>query len=162
MAQTPSEKTDSFGHIESVRQATDLADLENCDAHKGQNHSLPIYGDRETIRVLRKVDLRLLPMLTLLYVISYLDRGNIGNARVAGMNDDLGLTDTEYRLALTVRLLPLPAPVPWLTVLSPSMFFIPYALFEVPSNMILKLMKPSRWIAFLVVVWGIVRLLAVL
>lgn len=37
------------------------------------------------------------------------------------------------------------------------MFFIPYALFEVPSNIVLKLMKPSSWICLLVVAWGIVK-----
>ena len=41
-------------------------------------------------------------MLTLLYVLAFLDRGNIGNAKVAGMNKELNLTGTQYNLALTV------------------------------------------------------------
>ena len=41
-------------------------------------------------------------MLTLLYVLAFLDRGNIGNAKVAGMNKELKLTGTQYNLALTV------------------------------------------------------------
>lgn len=63
---------------------------------------LPRYDDKETHRILRKVDYRLLPMLTLLYVLAFLDRGNIGNAKVAGMNEELQLTGTQYNLALTV------------------------------------------------------------
>lgn len=52
---------------------------------------------------MRKVDYRLLPMLTLLYVLAFLDRGNIGNAKIAGMMDDLKLTGPQYNIALTVR-----------------------------------------------------------
>lgn len=64
-----------------------------------------------------------------------MDRSNIGNARVAGMNKDLALTPAQYNMCLTV-------------------FFFPYAMFEVPSNIVLKLMRPSIWIAILVVLWG--------
>ncbi|KAM5347705.1 hypothetical protein ACJ41O_007529 [Fusarium nematophilum] len=66
----------------------------------------------ETKSVIRKIDYRLLPPLTILYILSFIDRANIGNAKVAGMNDDLGLTGAQYNMALTV-------------------FFFPYALFEV-------------------------------
>lgn len=47
--------------------------------------------------------------------------GNIGNAKIAGMNEELELTGTQYNIALTV-------------------FFFPYAIFEVPSNIVLKVM----------------------
>lgn len=67
--------------------------------------NLPRYNDKSTQRVLRKIDWRLLPMLTLLYILSYLDRGNIGNAKVAGMNQDLGLSSKQYNLVLTVSVL---------------------------------------------------------
>lgn len=70
--------------------------------HVLEGGHLPVYDDKNTAKLLRKVDLRLLPMLTTLYLLSYLDRGNIGNARVAGMNRELNLTDKEYNLALTV------------------------------------------------------------
>lgn len=104
MAHPPSEKShnsQNLGHVESIPGSKAVGDVENHGV--GEDH-FPTYGDRETTRILRKVDFRLLPMLTLLYVIAYLDRGNIGNARVAGMNVDLGLSDAEYRMALTVSL----------------------------------------------------------
>lgn len=53
------------------------------------------------------------------------------------MTDDLGLVGSQYNIALT-------------------MFFIPYALLEVPSNVILKLMRPSLWIAIMMFAWGVV------
>ena len=81
-----------------------------------------------------------MPILALLYLLAFLDRGNIANAKVAGMNVDLGLTGAQYNMALTV-------------------FFFPYAVLEVPSNIVLKLMRPSLWISILMVLWGIVMTL---
>ncbi len=46
--------------------------------------------------VLRKMDLRLIPMLALLYLLSFLDRGNIGNARIEGLVEDLNMTGPQY------------------------------------------------------------------
>jgi hypothetical protein len=58
------------------------------------------------------------------------------------MNEELELTGQQYNLALTV-------------------FFFPYALLEVPSNIVLKLMRPSWWICILMVCWGVVSLFRV-
>jgi hypothetical protein len=69
-------------------------------------------------------------MLVLLYVLAFLDRGNIGNAKVAGMGKELKLIGTHYDLA-------------------PTVFFFPYAIFEVPSNFVLRLNRPSIWITIL-------------
>ncbi|KAH9019978.1 MFS general substrate transporter [Lactarius pseudohatsudake] len=84
----------------------------------------------------RKIDFRLVPWLALLYLMNFLDRGSIGNARLYGMQKDLNITDKQYLMALTV-------------------FFFPYALFEVPSNLALRYLRPSRWLSFIVLVWGI-------
>ncbi|KAF3016610.1 hypothetical protein E8E15_003764 [Penicillium rubens] len=59
--------------------------------------------------VLRKVDIRLVPMLAVLYLVSHLDRANIGNAKIAGLVEDLGMSGIQYNIAL-------------------SLFFIPYVL----------------------------------
>lgn len=56
-----------------------------------------------------QVDIRLVPMLSILYLVSHLDRANIGNAKIAGLTDDLGLSGIQYNIAL-------------------SLFFIPYVL----------------------------------
>ena len=47
-------------------------------------------------KVLRKMDLHLIPMLALLYLLAFLDRGNIGNARIEGLDTDLKLTGGQY------------------------------------------------------------------
>ena len=53
------------------------------------------------------------------------------------MEADLHMTDKQYLIALTV-------------------FFFPYSLFELPSNVLLKKLRPSRWLSFLTLCWGIV------
>lgn len=72
------------------------------------------------IRVLkRKLDYRLVPIWSLLYLFSFLDRSNIGNARIAGLEHDLNLTGTQFNMTLTI-------------------FFFGYILFEVPSNIMVR------------------------
>lgn len=88
-------------------------------------------------RVLRKLDWHLLPFVSLLYLLSFLDRTNIGNAKVAGLTTDLKLTGLQYNLCSAI-------------------FFIPYCFFEIPSNMAMKFLKPSRWIPLIMFCWGIV------
>ncbi|VBB78581.1 Putative Permease of the major facilitator superfamily [Podospora comata] len=90
--------------------------------------------------ILRKMDIRLIPMLALLYLLSFLDRGNIGNAKIEGLQEDLGLTDDQYNWCLTA-------------------FFFTYAAFEVPSNLMLKKIRPSIWLPAIMVAWGVVMTL---
>ncbi|RYP75776.1 hypothetical protein DL771_002263 [Monosporascus sp. 5C6A] len=52
-------------------------------------------------KILRKMDIRLIPMLAALYLLSFLDRGNIGNAKIECLQEDLGMTPGEYNLCLT-------------------------------------------------------------
>lgn len=53
-------------------------------------------------RLNRKIDIRLIPMLALLYLVSNLDRANIGNAKIEGMETDLSLTGVQYNTALAI------------------------------------------------------------
>lgn len=86
-------------------------------------------------KLLRKIDMRLIPCLWVMYILNYVDRTNIGNAKIAGMAHDLGLDDNRYSLAL-------------------SLFFITYLLMEVPSNMILSRSKPSLYLPGIMLLWG--------
>ncbi|PVH93054.1 MFS general substrate transporter [Periconia macrospinosa] len=96
--------------------------------------------ETEARRILSKVDYRLVPFLALLYLVAFIDRSNIGNARVAGLTDDLKMKGLQYNTAVTL-------------------FFVPYTILEVPSNIILKMMRPSHWIAILMFLWGVVMTL---
>jgi D-galactonate transporter len=84
----------------------------------------------------RKVALRLIPLLLACYVVAYLDRVNVGFAKLQ-MMDQLGFSDTVYGLGA-------------------GMFFIGYFLFEVPSNIILHRMGARVWIGRIMISWGLI------
>ncbi|HWL62025.1 MAG TPA: MFS transporter [Steroidobacteraceae bacterium] len=85
---------------------------------------------------MRRVTLRLLPFLLLLYVISWLDRVNVGFAKLQ-MNSDLGMSETAYGLGAGI-------------------FFLSYAACEIPSNLLLVRFGARRWIARIMITWGLV------
>ncbi|KAI9475910.1 MAG: major facilitator superfamily domain-containing protein [Benjaminiella poitrasii] len=90
-------------------------------------------------RLIRKIDLRLIPWLTVLYLLLSLDRNNIGNARLGSLEKDLNLEGNDYYTALTI-------------------FFAGYVIFHIPSNLLVKRLKPSRWISGTMILWGICSL----
>lgn len=90
-------------------------------------------------RVMRKVALRLIPFLGLAYFLNYIDRTNIAFAKLT-MSEDLGLTETAYGLAS-------------------GLFFVGYILLEVPSNLALHKFGARRWIARILVSWGLIAAL---
>jgi hypothetical protein len=107
-------------------------------------------------KLLRKCDLHVLPPLFVLFLLAFLDRTNIGmgshnhktwemcltirigNAKIQGLTKDLDMEGAKahrYNIALFI-------------------FFIPYILFEVPSNLVLKKLAPSTWLSLIMVLWG--------
>ena len=54
----------------------------------------------ETRRLLRKLDIAILPLVSTMYLLSFLDRSNIGNARLAGLEQDLGMTGWDYAVKI--------------------------------------------------------------
>lgn len=91
-------------------------------------------------KLLRLLDLRLLPAVSILYLLSFLDRSNVANARIEGLTTDLGMTGNEYLTGLTL-------------------YFLGYVLFELPCNIILKRTSPKFWLPTLTVAWGVVATL---
>jgi len=94
-------------------------------------------------RFTRRADLRVMPLLAFMYLLNFLDRGNVGNAKV--LNQETGdsliqqthMTSKGYSIAITL-------------------FSLAYALFEVPSNWIMKrYVRPSLWMGFLLFCWGV-------
>jgi sugar phosphate permease len=81
-----------------------------------------------------KLDLMLIPWLCLLYLASFLDRTNIGNAKIDGLQEDLHMTDSQYNLTLTI-------------------FFISYSVFEPLTNVLLKRLRPSIFIPIIMTLW---------
>ncbi|KAF9577996.1 hypothetical protein BGW38_006463, partial [Lunasporangiospora selenospora] len=98
-----------------------------------------IQDDEMERRVVRKLDWNLLPLLGVLYLFSFLDRVNIGNARLFGLEEGTHLSDGQYNIALAA-------------------FFLAYCAFEIPSNWVLVRIGPRLWIPILMVAWGSISL----
>ncbi|KAI0148527.1 major facilitator superfamily domain-containing protein [Xylariaceae sp. FL1272] len=90
-------------------------------------------------KLVRKLDRHLVPIVMLLYTFSFLDRVNIGNARLYNLESDLNLSPAQFQNAV-------------------SILFVTYLVFELPSNLVLKRFTPQRWLSFIVLVWGILAL----
>ncbi len=91
--------------------------------------------DTETA-IYRKVTWRLMPFLFACYILAYVDRVNVGFAKLQ-MQKDLGMSDTVYGLGA-------------------GLFFIGYFLLEVPANMILRRLGARRWLGPIMIAWGLV------
>jgi MFS family permease len=86
-----------------------------------------------------KIDLRVIPFLCILYLLAFLDRVNIGNARSFGLAADLDLQNVQYNTALTI-------------------FFVPYIVAEIPSNILMKKFSPRIWLTGCMFMFGLVSI----
>ena len=95
-------------------------------------------SDAEGERLMRRVLWRLVPFIFICYVISYLDRTNVGFAAIS-MNQDLGLTATMFGWAA-------------------GLFFFGYFMFEIPSNLLMQRFGARVWIARIMITWGLISM----
>lgn len=90
-------------------------------------------------RLVSKIDLHVIPWLCIMYLLAFLDRVNIANANVFGLTEELHLGGTKYNTALVI-------------------FFVPYVLFEIPSNILLKKFRPNIWLSACMFLFGLVTI----
>lgn len=101
-------------------------------------HLAPEERARLEKALVKKIDLRLLPTLIIMYLMNYLDRNNIAAARLAGLEEELGLTGTQYLTCV-------------------SILFVGYILMQVPSNLFLnKTGTPAFYLPACMVIWGVI------
>ncbi|GAV55382.1 hypothetical protein ZYGR_0AV00130 [Zygosaccharomyces rouxii] len=99
-----------------------------------------LYIDKyEERKLVKKLDIRLLPMLAFMYFLSSLDRSNIGNAYTSGMKEDLRLTSKQYSNCVSV-------------------FYSTYLAAELPAVLVLKRTNVKYYMSFLVFSWSIITL----
>ncbi|WP_410014817.1 MFS transporter [Sodalis sp. C49] len=89
--------------------------------------------------LMKKISVKIIPLMLLMYIIAYIDRQNIGFAKLH-MVDSLGLSETAFGLGA-------------------SLFFIGYLFFEIPSNIFLHKIGPRIWFARIMITWGIITIL---
>ncbi|KAK3333544.1 major facilitator superfamily domain-containing protein [Cercophora scortea] len=90
-------------------------------------------------RIVSRIDLHVVPFLVVLYLLAFLDRVNVANARAFGLESDLHMApnSVEYNTALTI-------------------FFVPYIVLEIPSNILLKRFSPRIWLSVCCLGFGLV------
>ncbi|KAL8397215.1 hypothetical protein RB594_004073 [Gaeumannomyces avenae] len=93
------------------------------------------FDEHATKKLLRKLDWHIIPFMSLIYLLCFLDRTNIGNARLDRLEQDLNLQGLQYNDCLAI-------------------LFPFYIAAEIPSNMMMKRVRPSLWLAFIMVCWS--------
>lgn len=88
-------------------------------------------------KLLRKLDRRFMPTLIIMYLLNFLDRSNLAQARQGSLEEDLKMTGTNFNLAT-------------------SIFFVGYLLMQLPSNLLLTRVRPSLYLAGSCCLWGVV------
>lgn len=122
-------------HIENTRNPAhkDNHDLNILETQPPNSHDL-----LESKRLVRKIDFRLLPVLACIYSFALIDRVNLPNARIAGMDEDLQLSVGNRYTLITM------------------IFFVPYVIFQFPANIAIRKLGACLWLSSLVCAWGIV------
>lgn len=87
-------------------------------------------------KLVRKIDLIILPVISILYILNYIDRQNLAAAKLQGIMDDLNMTTQQFATAI-------------------SILFVGYLPFQIPSNLIISnISRPGMYICIAVVIWG--------
>ncbi|KAL5359696.1 major facilitator superfamily domain-containing protein [Aspergillus floccosus] len=119
----------------AVKEAQEVATTSVHSVNES-DENLPALDKQQERRLRWKVDLYVIPTVTVLYLFCFIDRANIGNARLAGLEKDLGLTGYDYNILL-------------------SIFYVSYIVFEIPSSLTCKWMGPGWFIPLTSLGFGI-------
>lgn len=116
----------------------EAAAADRSPAAKDSDDGSEFYEDPKAARrLLIKCDVRLIPILGCLYLVSFLDRSNIANARLFGLEKSLHMPSTGFNTCL------------WI-------FYLPFVIVEIPSNLFMSLnkIKPNQWLAGAMLILG--------
>lgn len=127
-------------HMNPISSEHNQCDEERPEDSVFNLKNIPVLTPEQEKKLWRKIDLRIVPILSLMYLLAFIDRGNIGNAKLEGIVTQLDLTGNRFNITLVL-------------------FVIPYCLFECPANLVLKVFRPSRWLPGINFVWGVVMTL---
>ncbi|KAJ5279243.1 hypothetical protein N7478_004615 [Penicillium angulare] len=131
--------TKNLGHEHVEQYAVEnIKDQDRSTVPVALLNLTPEEREERSKALVKKIDIRLLIMMLIMYILNYLDRNNIAAAKLAGLQEDLNLTGDQYQICV-------------------SILFVGYLLMQVPSNMILnKFGKPSIYLPGCMVIWGVI------
>ncbi|ETN40837.1 uncharacterized protein HMPREF1541_05117 [Cyphellophora europaea CBS 101466] len=96
------------------------------------------WSDADEKKLVRKMDLRIFPIMIILFILNFIDRNNFANARLKGLEEDLNLTDVQYQTCISILL-------------------VGYVAMQIPSNMFLTVIpRPSWYLCACVATWGLI------
>lgn len=96
---------------------------ESVTSHAGGD--MDTWDLKEEAALVRRIDLRIFPVMVVLFILNFIDRNNFANARLKGLEEDLNLTDVQYQTCISILL-------------------VGYVAMQIPSNMVLsKTARPS-------------------
>jgi|TARA_R110002003_G_scaffold37_3_gene2143 sugar phosphate permease len=116
-----------------------IAEIERVDSDSANQARIDAFTPQEQKKIIRRVDMRLIPTLGFMYCVSLMDRTNLGVAMVAGMGVDLKLTGQRYSLVVLL-------------------FFITYVALQPPATVVLRKLGPRIFLPSIVVIWGSVMI----
>ncbi|KAF2129814.1 MFS general substrate transporter [Dothidotthia symphoricarpi CBS 119687] len=119
------------GTVEKIDFVSDASDVEDS--------RITNFTPEQQKKIIRKVDMRLIPTLGFMYMVSLMDRTNLGVAVVAGMGVDLKLIGNRYSIIVLL-------------------FFITYVLCQPPATVVLRKLGPRTFLPAIVVIWGSVMI----
>ncbi|KAF7552893.1 hypothetical protein G7046_g7272 [Stylonectria norvegica] len=112
----------------------------NFDITAGDNSSVTAatWDPAAEKALVRKIDLRIFPVMIILFILNFIDRNNFANARLRGLQEELGLSDVEYQTCISILL-------------------VGYVVMQIPSNLVLNAVsRPSWYLCSCVAVWGVI------
>ncbi|TDZ21365.1 MFS transporter prlL [Colletotrichum orbiculare MAFF 240422] len=119
-------------HVETLKRVP----VDEDDIVARMNNLDPPVTPEEIRKVRRKFDMRLPPFLLVLYMFTWLDRGALGNAALMGIREDLGFSSRQFSLAV-------------------SMFFVGTAVADLFTNIGMRYIRPSLYLASAMIIWGV-------
>jgi MFS family permease len=135
----------NFNHLYITMSLVDekagVTEIERVDSAESKlnNDRINTFTPEEQKKIIRKVDLRLIPTLGFMYCVSLMDRTNLGVAMVAGMGTDLKLTGERYSIIVLL-------------------FFITYVALQPPATVVLRKLGPRVFLPAIVIIWGAVMI----
>jgi MFS family permease len=115
-------------------QAVDIDDLLEFDKRPKEWHS------KFQKKLLRKLDLHILPVIVVMYLLNFLDRSNLSQARLGGLEKDLNMAGDDFNVVT-------------------SILFVGYLLMQIPSNILLVRVRPAIYLGTCMTIWGLISAL---
>ncbi|KAK3203134.1 hypothetical protein GRF29_112g362678 [Pseudopithomyces chartarum] len=121
-----------------IGEAEKAETIQREEHHEDAHDELTEEEKRIARKLMRKIDLRIMPLVILVYLMNYIDRNNYAAAKLQGLVEDLNLVGDQYQVGL-------------------SILFVAYILMQVPSNLALNYVgRPSWYLGFFTIAWGLV------